>query len=536
MKQVNVCWNALLAVLALATMLGCQGLSSSKSSSQQRPTNGSGELAATPTSISLGSVQVGTNQTQPVTVTASGKSSVTITKASTTGSGFSVSGPSLPVTLTSGQSKSFNVTYTPKAPGFNSGNLAIVSNASNSTLNVALTGTGVAPGAITAKPSSLNFGSVLVGNKQTVSESLTNSGGSSLTITAASATGSGFSLSGLNLPLTLNAGQSKSFSVTYAPKSAGNSNGNLSITSSDSDNPLSIPLVGNGVTAGALTANPTSLGFGSIQAGDNKTLQDTLTNTGGSNVTISQASASGTGFSISGLNPPLTLAPGQQFTFSVIFTPPSAGGFSGNVAVSSDASNPNLSIPLTGTGTATGQLAVSPTSQNFGTVTVGSNGQLGGRLTASGATVIVTTVNVSNPDFVVSGLNFPVTIPAGQYVPFTVTFTPQSAGAESGTASFVSNASNSPGVESLSGTGANPQQHSVGLSWTASDSSNISSYNVYRGTKSGGPYSKIGSVEAPTTAYTDSNVTDGVTYYYVTTAVNSTNQESGYSNQAQATP
>jgi len=533
MKQVNARSNTLLVVLALATMLGCQGLSSSKSSSQQGPGTGSGQLTATPTNISLGSVQVGTNQTQPVTVSNSGGSSVTITKATASGSGFSVSGPSLPVTLTAGQSKSFNVTYTPKAPGQSSGNVAIVSNAANSTLNVALSGTGVAAGALSAKPSNLDFGSVLVGNKQTVSETLTNSGGSSVTVTAATATGSGFSLSGLSLPLTLNAGQSKSFSVTYAPKSASNSSGNLSITSSDSDNPLNIPLVGDGVTPGALTANPTSLDFGSVQVGNNKTLLDTLTNTGGSNVTISQASASGTGFSISGLDTPLNLAPGQQFTFSVIFTPPSAGGFSGNVSVISDASNPNLGIPLTGTGTAAGQLAVSPVNQNFGNVTVGSNEPLQGKLTASGATVIVSSVKVSNPEFAVSGLTFPVTIPAGQHVTFTVTFTPQAAGAASGNASFVSNASNSPAVESLSGTGVNPQPHSVDLSWTASNSPNISSYNVYRGTVSGGPYTKIGSVQGSTTAYTDNNVTNGQTYYYVTTAV-SNGEESGYSNQAQA--
>jgi fibronectin type 3 domain-containing protein len=59
-------------------------------------------------------------------------------------------------------------------------------------------------------------------------------------------------------------------------------------------------------------------------------------------------------------------------------------------------------------------------------------------------------------------------------------------------------------------------------------------YNVYRGTRSGGPYSKINSVLDPNLAYTDVSVTDGMTYYYVTTAVDSNNQESVYSNQAQA--
>jgi fibronectin type 3 domain-containing protein len=52
--------------------------------------------------------------------------------------------------------------------------------------------------------------------------------------------------------------------------------------------------------------------------------------------------------------------------------------------------------------------------------------------------------------------------------------------------------------------------------------------------KSGGPYSRINSVLNASTLYTDSTVTDGLTYYYVTTAVDSTNVESAYSNQTTA--
>ena len=80
----------------------------------------------------------------------------------------------------------------------------------------------------------------------------------------------------------------------------------------------------------------------------------------------------------------------------------------------------------------------------------------------------------------------------------------------------------------LTATAGNQQ---VGLAWTAS--SGATSYNVYRGTASGGPYAKISS--ANTTSSTDSTVTNGTTYYYVVTAVNSAG-ESGYSNEASASP
>lgn len=51
---------------------------------------------------------------------------------------------------------------------------------------------------------------------------------------------------------------------------------------------------------------------------------------------------------------------------------------------------------------------------------------------------------------------------------------------------------------------------------------------------SGGPYSRINSALEAATTYTDIAVTAGMTYYYVTTAVDGSGIESGYSNQVQA--
>ncbi len=80
-----------------------------------------------------------------------------------------------------------------------------------------------------------------------------------------------------------------------------------------------------------------------------------------------------------------------------------------------------------------------------------------------------------------------------------------------------------------------PSPHSVTLTWTASISPNVSGYNVYRGTTSGGPYTKVNSaLIAGQTYYLDTTVQAGLTYYYVATAVDSSSSESAYSNQAQA--
>jgi cephalosporin-C deacetylase-like acetyl esterase len=133
---------------------------------------------------------------------------------------------------------------------------------------------------------------------------------------------------------------------------------------------------------------------------------------------------------------------------------------------------------------------------------------------------------------VLSGISLPATIPAGQSASFTVTFTPTASGTASASLSFSSNASNSPAVQSLTGTGTAATQHTVDLSWTAS--ADAVGYNLYRGQVSGGPYTMINTALDGTTSYIDSTVVSGQTYYYVATAVNSESQESGYSNQATA--
>jgi hypothetical protein len=78
-----------------------------------------------------------------------------------------------------------------------------------------------------------------------------------------------------------------------------------------------------------------------------------------------------------------------------------------------------------------------------------------------------------------------------------------------------------------------PTTHSVTLSWTPSSSS-VMGYYVYRGAQATGPFSKLNSSPDAATVYTDSTVVSGHTYYYVTTSVNSSGVESGYSNVAQA--
>jgi hypothetical protein len=118
-------------------------------------------------------------------------------------------------------------------------------------------------------------------------------------------------------------------------------------------------------------------------------------------------------------------------------------------------------------------------------------------------------------------------------VSFSVNFAPQVSGAASASASFTTNSSTSPFLESLGGIGIAGTPHRVGLSWAPSASS-VVGYNIYRGTATGGPYSKINSPLDASSAYTDGSVQGGKTYYYVVKAVDATGMESSPSNEVTA--
>lgn len=76
--------------------------------------------------------------------------------------------------------------------------------------------------------------------------------------------------------------------------------------------------------------------------------------------------------------------------------------------------------------------------------------------------------------------------------------------------------------------------HQVVLEWDAS-SSQVIGYNPYRGTVTGGPYTKLTLSPIPQTSYPDHNVEAGQTYFYVVTAVGTDGVESAFSNEAEAT-
>jgi fibronectin type 3 domain-containing protein len=76
----------------------------------------------------------------------------------------------------------------------------------------------------------------------------------------------------------------------------------------------------------------------------------------------------------------------------------------------------------------------------------------------------------------------------------------------------------------------------ITLDWNDNAEPDLNGYNVYRSTTSGSGYAKRNSSLLSSSDFNDTNVLNGTTYYYVVTAVDFNNHESGYSNQASAMP
>jgi hypothetical protein len=101
-------------------------------------------LTVSSSTVAFGNVAVGTTSTQSVTLTSSGTAAVIVSGATLSGTGFTMSGATFPLTLTAGETATLSLQFDPATAGAATGSLTITSDASsNSTAIAALSGTGV---------------------------------------------------------------------------------------------------------------------------------------------------------------------------------------------------------------------------------------------------------------------------------------------------------------------------------------------------------------------------------------------------------
>lgn len=304
-------------------------------------------MQSLPGHLKFGTVTVGQSAAQVIVLKNNGSTSATISAISESEAQFSIAGIQLPYTLGAGQSVAVKAVFSPTGSGWTSGKATLTSNASNPSIQVGFTGTGVSTVALLANPASLPFGSVGVGSSATQSVVLTNNLSRKQTLLAFQTLGTGFSVSGPSLPISLTPGQSVTVQVTFAPQVSGAAGGSLFV----SGPALNIPFNGIGTTVGQLVVAPGSLNFGNVMVGNAGTQTAVLTASGGP-VTVSSAASSNAQFAFLGVTLPFTINAGSSSQLNVIFTPQKSGNTSATLSFASNASNSKATEAATGTGTA----------------------------------------------------------------------------------------------------------------------------------------------------------------------------------------
>lgn len=326
-----------------------------------------------------------------------------------------------------------------------------------------------------------------------------------------------YSISGTIGPVTGGSGATVTLSGAANATTTADSSGNFNFSS---------------LANGTYTVTPSHAGYSFNPSSLNVTVS-------GANVTTGLSfTATASTFSISGTISPTAGGSGATVTLSGAATTTTTADGAGNYTFGGLA-NGTYAVTPSHTGytfSPTNQSAMvngaNVTGLNFtATAQVGSTFSISGAISptagGSGATVILsgaagaTTVTNSSGDYTFIGLA------NGAYV-----VTPNNSGY---TFSPVSQsvAVNSANLTGVNFTATAQQAHSVSLSWNASTST-VSGYNVYRSTVSGTGYTLINSSLVSALAYTDTTAVNGTTYYYVTTAVDSSGNQSTYSNEVSA--
>jgi hypothetical protein len=508
---------------------------------------GAGPVASlTPSTLTFGIQTLNsTSAAQSITLTNTGNASLTIASISVTGTnaGDFAQRNTCGSSVGASGNCTISVTFTPTAISSRTASISIADSATTSPQSVTLTGTGTAS-VVSLSVASLNFGNQAVNTtsaSQTVT--LTNTGNLSLAITSISITGANsgdFSQSN-TCGSAVAAGGSCAITVTFTPSASGSRTASVSIAdNATAGSPQVVSLAGTG-TSGTVGFSATALTFGNQAVGTSSAAQVvTLTNGGGSILTISNIQLTGTNSADFGEsnNCGGSMAANGNCTINVTFSPGAPGSRTAILTANDNASGSPQTVNLTGTGTAP-TASLSPSSLAFASqpAATSSSPQTFALANTGNAALDIASIafaGANASDFSQSA-TCGATLAANSNCTIAVLFTPGASGSRSASLTVTDNSNGGSGStqsSTLTGTGS----HDVILSWTASPASGVVGYGVYRGTTSGGESSTpLNSTPINGTTYVDANVTAGVTYYYVVTAVGSDGVQSAASNETEAT-
>ena len=293
----------------------------------------------------------------------------------------------------------------------------------------------------------------------------------SYTITATNPP-STFSATGLPPGVTVNTATGL---LSGTPTVAGTYNVNAGVSNAGGTASLIVTITITAVPVPAVTLAPATVPFGSRTVNTTSAASVvTLTNSGTASLLLSGITAGGD-FAYTTTCPLLTppIAPAGNCTFNITFTPLTAAALTGSISIASNAPGSPHVISLTGTGVpvAVPNLTLNTTSLDLGSQSLGSSSIESGVLVSNTgfATLNLTSITVTGSGFarVLPSSSPPAdcgtSVAPGANCQVAVKFTPAVLGPATGQISIVNNATGSPHLVSLAGTGIAFAQPSISL-------------------------------------------------------------------------
>lgn len=293
---------------------------------------------------------IGTSSQQTLTLTAN--QNLTLSSLSSSSSQFTLGTPSsaLPASLSAGQTISVPVTFTPTQTGVIGGQVNVSTDAGNVSFPVSGTGQSV-PAQLAAAPALLSLGGTAVGSQLSGTVTFSNVGGTALTISAVHLPSTPFSAT--SVPAVgdqIAPGGSITVDIAFNPTQAGAFTSAIGLDSDGGNK--SIGLSASASTPGLLQLSSGSIDFGSVLVGTTATKTFTITNAGGTNVTITKSKPpfGGAFAATTSLPEGATIAPGQTVTETVTFTPTSVGASAGAWDITGDDGSGLHEVQFAGSG------------------------------------------------------------------------------------------------------------------------------------------------------------------------------------------
>ena len=265
---------------------------------------------------------------------------------------------------------------------------------------------------------------------------------------------------------TVTAGQPATFSVTGKiplnyqwQKNGANISGAVSssyttptTTTADSGSAFRV-IVSN--TAGSVTSNAATLTVNAAPSAPSITAQPVSQSVVAGQTGTFSVAANGTApLSYQWLKSGAALSGGTSASYTTPATTSADNGEQFSVVVSNLVGSVTSSAAALIVNPATRVLNISTNSLNFGNVNTGTNSTLSVALTNSGnSSVTISNVSVTGTSFTPSGISAGTIVSAGQAANLNITFAPAAAASVSGSVNVASNATNSPVVVSLTGSG-----------------------------------------------------------------------------------